>query len=298
MSTFARRGIGAWAAASAAALALLAPAPAGAGFTVFPSAVSARMDPGSTSIRTLNVELDGEQARRFRIKVEDVVQRADGSFELQEPGNAAYSAASWIDLADRSFPGGPDRTQPIEYALRVPESAEPGDHVVSLTVEAIPRRSEGITAIEAISARVTVRVTGPVREAAVIESVAVPALTGSSPVDASVTVRNTGNVRLDFDHGNPGSLAIVDGGTVEARAPFGGVLYPGATRSFTLSWDDAPLVGRFEARAQLEVGGARPLSEAAGFWLVPWRQGGALLLVAMAAVVLLAGRAIALRRNR
>jgi hypothetical protein len=147
--------------------------------------------------------------------------------------------------------------------------------------------------IQAISFRLNVRVPGKARERVEIDSLVVPAIAGRGPVDAAVVVRNTGNLRLDFDRRNRGSLSIASGSDPSVRLPFRGELYPGRSRTFKLGWQDPPLVGHLEARASVRTrdGG---VTRSDSFWMVPWRQAGALFLVALAAGLVYLGR----RRSR
>jgi hypothetical protein len=193
-----------------------------------------------------------------------------------------------------TFRGGADREQPVEFRVAVPRDAEPGDHVTSLTVKRLPQPGEGSAAIvQAVAVRLTVRVSGATRPAVELRDLSVPALAGGGPIDAEVTVHNSGNVRLDFEGANVGALEIRDGDHPRARLAFTGVLYPGETREFRLSWPDPPAFGHFHVQASVRTSRG-VVTAGTRVWVVPWRQALALLLVACAAVVLATGR----RRTR
>lgn len=243
---------------------------------------------------TFTVRLQGERGQRFAIAVQDIGQDASGAFTFHPPGRSRYSAARWISVTPSRFRGGPDRRQPVEYRVRVPADAEPGDHVTSLTVERLARGGPGAAGlVQAVAVRLTVRVAGVVRRAVQLRDLSAPAVTGGGPITGRVTVRNTGNVRLDFSRGDRGALAITQGGDPKARLPFSGLLYPGEARDFRVSWPDPPALGHLRLVADVRTG-RREVTADSGIWVIPWRQALALILVAFAAIVLAGGR----RRRR
>jgi hypothetical protein len=271
-----------------------APAAARAEFSAGPSVRDLPLRPGESAVDTFRVRVKGERAHRFVVALEDVSQQPDGGLSYRPPSGSRFSASSWIATQPRSFAGAPNRVQPVEYRVQVPRDAEPGDHVSSLTVKRLPAHpGEGVTTIQAISVRLTVRVAGARREAVAIQSLNAPGLAGRGPITISTRVRNTGNVRLDFDRSSKGSLAILDGGDESRSQLFRGLLFPGETRYFELAWDDPPRLGHLKALASVTTR-ERGVSRSEGFWVVPWRQACALLLVALAAVVLQRGH----RRRR
>jgi hypothetical protein len=271
------------------ALALVSSQPATATFKVFPTTVDLERDPGDAALGTIQVDVSGEANRRFRVVVEEIGQRPDGTQVYSPASRSRFSASSWISVNPTAFSGSPDRTQPIQYQVRVPADAEPGDHLASLTVQRLANASGATAAaVAAISVRLTIRVGGTVRPRAEITGLDVPAIADGSPISIATTVRNAGNVTLDFDRANPGAVSVRDGGDRKARLPFEGRLYPGETRIFDRRWEDPPLFGSFDAEASVETG-ARDARRSAGFWVIPWRQIGALVLVALAVLIFALG---------
>ena len=268
-------------------LCLLPAAQARAEFSVGPAVRDVRVAAGEALAGSFTVRLEGE-SRAFAVQVEDVVQLADGGYAYTRPSGSRFSASSWLDVTPRRFSGAPDRAQPIDFRVRVPRDAEPGDHVASITVKRQPRRRrQGAVVVQAISFRLDVRVPGEADERIEIASFDAPAVAGRGPVDAHVVVRNAGNVRLDFDRRNGGALEIA--GDPKARLQFTGQLYPGRSRAFTLRWEDPPLIGRFTARASVRGQSGR-VTKSGSIWIVPWRQAAALLLVTLAASLVYLGR--------
>jgi hypothetical protein len=272
---------------------LAVPAAAEAAFSVGPSVHELSLRPGEARVGSFQVKTRRDPGR-FVVEIEDVLQRPDGGLVYARPSGSRFSASSWIEVFPRSFAGRPSRVQPVEYRVRVPRDAEPGDHVASLTVKRLPPRGErGVTTIQAVSVRLTVRVAGRRRESVVIESLEAPTLAGRGPVTVGGRLRNTGNVRLHFDRRNRASLAILDGGDRKASLRLRGMLFPGQMREFELSVEDPPLAGRLKARASVKTRGGL-VTRDAQVWMVPWREGGALILIAVAALAISSGR----RRRR
>jgi hypothetical protein len=255
--------------------------------------IDVRRAPGQVAVSTFSVRLEGERGRRFALAIEDVAQDRNGAFTFRAPGRSRFSASSWVQLSPRAFTGGADLEQLVEFRARVPHAAEPGDHVTSITVKRLATAGAGSAAIvQAVAVRLTVRVAGAARPAVQLRDLSVPAVAGGGQVNAKVTVRNAGNVRLNFDGANRGALAALSGDETKARQAFSGVLYPGEARDFQLAWQDPPAMGRFTVQAAIRVADRRTATNRA-VWIVPWRQALALALIALAAVVLLRGR-----RNR
>lgn len=262
---------------------------AAASFKVYPTILDVARNPGGAALGTVNVALHGEPGQRFRVLIQDVSQRADGTPVFSAPSRAPHSASTWVLATPTTFAGAPDRVQPLQYRVSVPANAEPGDHLAALTVERLGRGgATTAAATEAVAVRLTVRVRGPLRPEARIVGFDVPGIVGGAPLTVSTTVRNTGNATLDFDRADPAALTIRDGSDRRARLPFSGQLFPGQTREFVSRWEDPPLFGHFSAEARVAAG-AGSAHEEASFWVIPWRQVGALALVLAAAVLLYLG---------
>lgn len=275
-------------AAVAVAVILTAASPAMARFSVGPTVQRLSLDPGEAVSGLTRVKLAGADGGGFVVQLEDIRQRSDGSFYYTTPSNSPFSASSWIEVTPRRFSARPNRIQPIEYVVRVPLDAEPGDHLASLTIKRLPPGAKnGIGEIQAVAVRLELRVVGKLRESVALDSLDVPTIAGAAPVRLGALLRNDGNVRLDFDHQNKGALAVRDGG-VRAGERLDGVLYPGQARYVELDWEDPPLFGHPTATVNvLTRRGA--LARSASFWLIPWRQATALILVALAAIAVAVG---------
>ncbi len=275
-------GLATWACTMA-----LTTAPAEADFTVFPSILEVKSAPGLAALGTIKTRLEGEGGHRFRVRVKDLRQQPDGTPVYLPPSSSPFSASSWISVTPSSFPGGPDRVQPVQYRIGVPTNAQPGDHLAALVFERLPRGLADATAapVEAVAARLTIEVRGRIRPRAKIVAVEAPGIADGGPVDLEALIRNTGNVTIDLDRGDGGAIEVLDGDDVKETMPLAGQIFPGSTRAFRASWDDPPLFGSFDARAEIETRG-RHFDESSGFLVIPWRKIVALVL-AVTAIALL-----------
>ena len=259
-------------------------------FNVSPTVIHVDSKKGGAVSGSFDVELSGEGRREFAVEVQDVIQQPDGSTTFAKPTDSPFSASSWVTVTPGEFGGDPNRTQPVRFTVRVPEKAAPGDHVTSLTVKRLPKDSDALAeTVQAVSVRLTVHVYGKAKPAAELTSFEAPGLSGGSPVEVSAVVENTGNVTLDFEDRESGSLAIFQGAERKANEKFAGELFPGQSREFELSWDDPPLIGSLRAEVTVDAG-RDPITRSDGFLQIPWRQIGALVLVTLAAVILVMGR--------
>jgi len=270
----------------AATLAL--PSPAAADFSVGPTVERLSLVPGHAASGLTRVKLDRAGGSRFVVQTEGVAQRPDGGFSYAPAGDSAFSASNWIEVRPRHFSATPDRIQPIEFTVTPPPGAEPGDHLAAITIKRIPGRANGtIAEIQAVAVRLELRVAGKLRESVKLDSLEVPSIAGAAPVGVRAMLRNDGNVRLDFDHRNKGSLAVRDGHS-RVRKRLNGVLYPGQERYVALGWENPPLLGHPTATVSVLTRRGRA-ARSASFWLIPWRQAAALALVGSAAIAVLVG---------
>jgi hypothetical protein len=281
---------------SCVAAAALNPGAAQANFRVYPTILEVHRPAGKAALGTINVKVNGEAGTRFRAVIQDIDQSATGAYVYGPATASPHSASPWVSVTPKAFAGGPSRVQPLRFQVSIPANAEPGDHLTSITIQRLPPKQPGTTAraVEAVSARLTVRVGGPLHPAAGIVSLSVPGLVDGGPVKVETTVRNTGNETLDFNGANHAGVRIRSGDDIKETLPaFEGKLFPGQTREFISEWDDPPLYGGFDAEASIRTG-AEVTARRAGFTVLPWREAGAVLLVIVAIVLLYFGR----RRRR
>ncbi|WP_405537705.1 WxL protein peptidoglycan domain-containing protein [Streptomyces sp. NBC_00075] len=294
----------------------LTPAPARAAdngsWSVFPtaSAVAQRpyfylsADPGTSVEDKVTVANKTDKPLTFRLYAADAYNTArDGGFAVRTFDEKQRGVGAWARPAKSRVTVPPHKSVTVPFTLRVPERAEPGDHVGALV--ALDERidaGDGSLALgvrRAVGARVYLRVSGPAVSALAVEKVRishdqplVPGL-GDSTATISYTLHNTGNVTLDP--------------RVELRAQglFGRTLLtrdltkipsellPGQRVHLTEPWHDAPQLDWGDITLTASAKNTRE-SASVSFFALPWLMAVVLVVFGAVATVLV----IRSRRNK
>ncbi|MFI9529969.1 WxL protein peptidoglycan domain-containing protein [Micromonospora rosaria] len=246
--------------------------------------------PGSTLTDHVGITNLSDRPLTFEVYGTDAYTTTDGAFALLPAAQPATDVGSWVHLDRRSWTVEPGKRADIPFRLSVPANATPGDHaggvIGAVTQARTTADGQQVLVDQRLAARVYLRVTGEIRPAVAVESVAV---TYDNPVnpfgggDLVVTylLRNTGNVRVGGT------------GTVTVAGPFGWELartapvdlpdlLPGATFTVTERITGVPPAGRLTATVDLAPTttdtALPPVLRSAGVWAPPW-----LLLALLAA---------------
>ncbi|WP_443073167.1 WxL protein peptidoglycan domain-containing protein [Streptomyces sp. NBC_01451] len=271
---------------------LLASAPARAAdngsWSVFPlaSAVAQRpyfylsADPGTTVEDKVTVANKTGKPLTFRLYAADAYNTVrDGGFAVRTLAEKQRGVGAWARPAKSRVTVPPHRSVTVPFTLRVPEGAEPGDHVGALV--ALDERidaGDGSLALgvqRAVGARIYLRVNGPAVSAIAVEKVRishhqplVPGL-GDSTATISYTLHNTGNVTLDprVEVRAQGLF----GRTLLARDLSGlpSELLPGQRVRLTEPWQDAPQLDWGDVTLTAYAKDTRE-SASVSFFALPW----------------------------
>ncbi|GAA3882980.1 hypothetical protein GCM10023084_39830 [Streptomyces lacrimifluminis] len=293
---------------------LLTPAPARAAdngsWSVFPiaSAVAQRpyfylsADPGTTVQDKVTVSNKTGEPLTFRLYAADAYNTArDGGFAVRTLDEKQRGVGAWARPAKPRVTVPPHKSVTVPFTLRVPEGAEPGDHVGALV--ALDERidaGDGSLALgvqRAVGARVYLRVNGPAVSAIAVERVRishhqplVPGL-GDSTATISYTLHNTGNVTLDprVEVRAQGLF----GRTLLARdlTRIPSELLPGQRVRLTEPWHGAPQLDWGDITLTASAKDTRE-SASVSFFALPWLM--AVVLVVFGAV----GTVLAVRARR
>ncbi|WP_198655335.1 WxL protein peptidoglycan domain-containing protein [Streptomyces geranii] len=293
---------------------LLTPVPARAAdngsWSVFPtaSAVAQRpyfylsADPGTAVEDKVTVANKTDQPLTFRLYAADAYNTArDGGFAVRTLDEKQRGVGAWARPAKSRVTVPPRKSVTVPFTLRVPEGAEPGDHVGALV--ALDERiaaGDGSLALgvrRAVGARIYLRVSGPAVSAIAVENVRithdqplVPGL-GDSSATISYTLHNTGNVTLDprVELRAQGLF----GRTLLSRDLTGlpSELLPGQRVSLTEPWHGAPQLDWGDVTLTATAKDTRE-SASVSFFALPWLM--AVLLGVFAAV----GTALLIRARR
>ncbi|MDW4906123.1 DUF916 domain-containing protein [Streptomyces sp. ADMS] len=295
---------------------LLTSAPARAAdngsWSVFPtaSAVAQRpyfylsADPGTTAEDKVTVANKTGEPLTFRLYAADAYNTVrDGGFAIRTLDEKQRGVGAWARPAKSRITVPPHKSVTVPFTLRVPERAEPGDHVGALV--ALDERidaGDGSLALgvrRAVGARIYLRVNGPAVSAIAVERVRishdqplVPGF-GDSTATISYTLHNTGNVTLDprVELRAQGLF----GRTLVARdlTRLPSELLPGQRVRLTEPWRGAPQLDWGDVTLTASAKDTRE-SASVSFFALPWLMAVVLVVFGVLGTVL----AIRARRAR
>jgi hypothetical protein len=226
---------------------------------VFPSKLELNAGAGSAQQFLINIQNLGAQDQRLRVYFNDYYVKANNQFVFKEPGHYSYSCAKWLstDTSKMVAPAG----QTVQKAFGL--NAEPGGHYGVIFFEQVPPTGgPNIETVPRIGVVTLVTVPGEIVRKGTITSVKVTnawfwptrkfPLLPVRKVRCRVTFRNEGNVHLTV------------AGKVTYTPSFGwgtgGVkineltILPKTTRYLDAELEDPPLMGSFEATAEVQYG--------------------------------------------
>lgn len=256
------------------------------------------LKPGQEVKDTVRVHNRSGGVIELRLYATDAYNSPTGALDLLAGDQDPKDVGDWISIAPATIRIAPAERREIDFTLRVPDNAEPGDHVGGIVTSLI--REEGgptaVTVDRRAATRVQVRVDGPLTP-----QLAITNLTttwngtlnplGRGTVETSYTVTNTGNVRMGANQ------------IIKAKSPIGfpsrtyrpdpiQELLPGSEISLTYAVDGVWPTFRTGTKVTLE---AVPTvnnddynvttagdSASAGNWTIPWALIVALILAAVA----------------
>lgn len=178
-------------------------------------------------------------------------------FDERPQGQAKWSAAAWLELSRE----GPIMIPPgeeveVQLTANPPEGAEPGTHRAVITFSAVDETASPEATVVprlTVATLVLVEVPGEVRRRPVLDMRA-PLVALAGP-RIRLALHNEGNVHYFAK----GSVRITGRGGKQlferdVKTPQRGALVlPGGSRDLEVRWRDAPLVGIFEAVAEMRA---------------------------------------------
>ncbi len=269
--------------------------------------------PGAHLSDHLAVRNYSHEPLTLTVRATDATNTPSGDFALLPETDAPGDIGTWVGIPDeyRTLTVPPRGYTIVPFELTVPAGAAPGDHaggaVVTLESTAASPTGQSYRLLQAVGARIFVRVSGPVHPRLAIGDLRARYRGSSSPfgagrVEVSYTVRDAGNTALG---GRP---------TVWLSGPFGyrsatktlpevRLLLPGHAVHQQVNFEGVPPRGRLVAHVSvtpLVLPGSPdhpgPARASVSFWAVPWLVAPAVAGAALAAAAWLAARRR--RRNR
>lgn len=243
----------------AVAVAVLAPAvtPAVAAdntresITLTPTSKRYVLDTNETKQDTINVINDGAlpytfivYARPYSVKDESY----DPNF-TDTPSNA--DAYQWIQFDQTTWTLQPGQEVKIPYTVRVPGGAAPGGHYGVMFAETQPSPAEvksgSVIRKKRVGTIIYATVKGTFRTGGEYLSSSIPWLQFRAPLEATATVKNTGNADFDLES----TYRITDVfGNLKYELKTASPVLPQTARKVKYDWPAAPWFGLYHVRLE------------------------------------------------
>jgi len=243
---------------------------------------------------------------RLSVYAADATTSTDGTFSLKSGTAKPTETGSWVTLDSKRLVTVPARTDKgpgqviIPLSVKVPMKATPGDQVAgivaSLIVDGKAKSGAKIKLDQRVATRMYLRVSGKFSPELTLDTVKASFgdtvnPIGTGKVTITYTVRNTGNVRLNFKEEASVSNALSS--TQAKPRLITAILSPGNSVSLTTTVDDVRSGVFSKATVKItpvDVKGdanpkSSPVSKSVWFWAAPWTT--AAVLAALAAVAVL-----------
>lgn len=174
------------------------------------------IEPGDEVAEHARVFNEGSDPIRLLIHVTDATTAINGGTAFGSGAEPQTQAASWISLDVSELELQPGENQIIEFAIDVPEDAEPGEYIAGLVVQAKPEDIEnseddgtqfGVNVIYRVGVAVVIDVPGPRVTNLIVADLHIRDITDEGTL-LSVVVENTGNVMVR----GTGSFTVTSGG--------------------------------------------------------------------------------------
>ena len=189
-----------------------------------------------TKVQRLEIENRGSVLLEVRAEPSALVQRPDGSVELDP--DAPYSAVNWVTIAPSHIQISQGSKQYVQVRVHVPANAEPGDHNVMIIFMSPAGHGKGNIRIEeGLGVPMLITVPGPVIDHVRVTGLKAPGFSAGGPIPITGTIRELGDVHHSFRAPRDRLVADADG----AR-----ILFPpltvlrGSTVSFATRWKSPP----------------------------------------------------------
>lgn len=169
---------------------------------------------------------------------------------------------NWISFPTTQYELEPGEEVIVKYQIAVPENAPGGGQYAAIIVETRDSIDESsiIHTVGQLASIVYARVEGDIKESGMVVSHEIPSFRISSPISASVVVRNDGNSDFrvkqkltvnNFFNGQEvysADSSMANGGRAASADPR---VMPETSRLNTLTWEGSPKFGLFRARQQI-----------------------------------------------
>lgn len=256
-------------------------------FELGPTSFEIEAEPGTVLTKSFFVTNREGKERTYKVEVEDFEGSLDDPTQtvlLKGDKTGKYGAKEWIVPEIREFRLKHGERQFVDFVLKVPETADAGDHYASILVSAVPEnvdKNSNVRITSRVGALLFVRVRGEITEEGGLQNLWTrkDVYTGW-PVDLNLTFKNTGTVRLQ-PHGK---IVITNFlGKVVDNIPVKSFnSLRNSIRGISYDWERKNdfLIGRFTAIAYIDRGyGNFVDSETVTFWIFPKKELAIILIL-------------------
>jgi hypothetical protein len=233
------------------------PGPAAAavqGIGISPTSQEISLSPGESRSGEITVINDGDRDVSYKIYASDYHVNDEsyvGDF-ASSAKQADVSPVSWFTLPKGNFVVKSRLQTNFSYTVTAPPTAAVGGHYGAIFIETLPPSGQGgafISRIERIGSIFYITAKGDLRQTGSIAGLTAPFLQSTSPVQASLRMRNDGNVHFLVD--GTAQLSSVFG-NVGKPVQIKGEVLPGTTRKFDLLLPSASPIGLYTVTATVK----------------------------------------------
>jgi hypothetical protein len=222
--------------------------------------------PGGTASGIVVVYNRSGRRVRFRVSVEDIAVRPNGTVDVLRPGSTPWSLAALTRVLPSEFDLDSDRSLPVRVTVTVPADARGGRYGAVVVAPTPVLQTTGVTGtVSVVVPKLACRLLVRVRGTEVISGDILTMVAASRPdggADARLLFKNTGNVHVRV----VGFVAILDATGRQAGKVVlpDVVVLPSGVREFRVTWATPLAPGSYLVRAVLDYGGPALLAGETG----------------------------------
>lgn len=264
------------------------------------------LEPGSSTAGSFLVRNAGTESFNFTVSVAPYSvsgQNYDADFSTV---SKYTELTDWVNLPTKEGHVEPDQSVEVSYSINIPDNAPGGaeNAAIIVTMEKPNNANSGVQAEQRVAYLLYSNITGETIESANVTSNQIPSLVFNSPLTATSTVQNSGNVygiaRYLLEVRNVfGGRLVYTNQEEDSNGDviiLGQYIFPETERYNEVSWDEAPLVGLYRVTQRItiydETSEITKLVLVCPIWLL------ILSIVAVAFLIFYIIRRIALSRHR
>lgn len=244
--------------------------------TVSPSVTKlGDLEPGKTYDSTLSIRNDSDETKTFRLALNTFWAQND-KYDLQWGlSESQYGKiVDWTNIdTEQTYQVAPHETYQLDYTITVPEDQAGGAQRLMISVELNRPKDDSSNFVETITyinALAYATVDGEINPQAKIVSQDIQTFSFDNKIKTSSTLENTGNVDLDVKY----HLQITNPftGEIDYEVNDTKTLMAETTRIYEQVWQNAPFIGVFNVKQEIELMGETKVLEKITFicplWLV------------------------------